>query len=316
MKKKAAFALSCLDVAYSSETQRRLRDLFDFEASTSEVEILFTGWGAPRLDEPFLDARPNLEAVFHAAGSVRHMATEDFWRRGIKLSSAWRINARPVAEFSFAQILLALKHTLPRMRRMREERQVPSGFSSPGAYGATVGLVGLGAIGRLTAELLRTIEVRLLAVDPAPPRQLALECGIQLVDIEELFSESDVISLHAPAIASTRHMVHAGLLASMKSGATLINTARGSLIDEMALVQTLQQRPDLTAVLDVTEPEPPESTSPLFKLPNIFLTPHIGGSVGNECWRMGEAMHEEALRHLEGAAFRHGLTREEAETMT
>jgi phosphoglycerate dehydrogenase-like enzyme len=316
MKKKAVFALSCPDVAYSSETQQRLRELFDFDAPAGELELLFTGWGAPRLDAPFLDAHPKLEAVFHAAGSVRDMATEDFWKRGIRLSSAWRINARPVAEFSFAQIILALKHALPRMRRMRDERRKPSDFPSPGAYGATVGLVGLGAIGRLTAGLLRSLDVRLLAMDPAASERLALECGVQIVDIEALFAESDVVSLHAPAIASTRHMIHAGLLASMKPGATLLNTARGSLVDEAALIRTLQQRPDLTAVLDVTEPDPPDAASPLYELPNVFLTPHIGGSVGHECWRMGEVMLEEALRYLEGSELRHSLDRQAAEAMT
>lgn len=291
-------------------------ELFCLGVPRDDASIIFTGWGSPLLDSELLAGMPALQVVFHAAGSVRGIVSPEFWNRGIQLSSAWQINARPVAEFTVAQITLALKHALFRSRSMHRDRKKPGGWCSLGAAGSVVGLVGLGAIGRQVMANLKLLEVRVLAFDPFVEEAQARTMGVELVSLEDVFRRSDVVSLHAPAVSSTYHMVHGELLRSMKPGATLINTARGSLVNEADLIRVFGERDDVFAVLDVTDPDPPAPDSPLYDHPNIFLTPHIAGSVGQECLRMGDAMVAEAQRYLNGEPLLFRLNRQQAEAMT
>jgi phosphoglycerate dehydrogenase-like enzyme len=131
-----------------------------------------------------------------------------------------------------------------------------------------------------------------------------------MVSLEELFRESDVVSLHAPHTDETDGMITGEHIASMKRGATFINTARGGIVREEEMLEVLRKRPDLTAVLDVTEPEPAAADSPVFALPNVVLTPHIAGSLGLECRRMGRYMVDELRRYLNGEPLRWQVTRE------
>ena len=130
-------------------------------------------------------------------------------------------------------------------------------------------------------------------------RSSAAALGLRLVTLEELFARCDVVSLHVPLLPSTRGLVTARLVASMKPNATLINTARGAIL-EPAVVSVLSQRPDLQAVLDVTDPEPLPAGSLLRSLPNVTLTPHVAGSVGRECRRLGDMMVDELRRFVAG----------------
>lgn len=271
------------------------------------TEILLTGWGAPVLDAAFLERAPGLRAVFVAAGSVRHLTTPAFWERGVPIVSAAAANAVPVAEFTLAQVLLGLKQVHRIGRELAADRRFPHDPAVPGAYRSRVGLMGLGHIGRLVASHLRRFDVELLATDPLTRPDTAQEMGVRLVGIDELFATSHVVSLHAPLLPETRGAVGARLLNSLMPGATLINTARGALIDEDALAQVLHARPDLTAVLDVTHPEPPAPDSPLFTLPNAVLTPHLGGALGPERHRLGHLVCDELRRFLQGRPLRHAI---------
>jgi phosphoglycerate dehydrogenase-like enzyme len=177
-----------------------------------------------------------------------------------------------------------------------------------GAYGSTVGLVSLGAIGRRVARLLaENHEVRLLVHDPHLPDGEASAHHAEPASLPDVFSRSDVVSIHTPWLPETEKMVGADLVLSMKPGATLLNTSRGAVIDEDGLCEALRLRPDITAILDVTHPEPPAPDSALRSLPNVFLTPHIAGSTGPEVARMGRWMLEEARRHLAGEPLRHRI---------
>ena len=131
---------------------------------------------------------------------------------------------------------------------------------------------------------------------------------VGLVSLEELFRECDVISVHAPWIPGTERMITGALIYSMKPGATLINTSRGAVIAEDEMIEALRRRPDLSAVLDVTFPEPPAEDSPLRSLPNVVLTPHIAGSMQGECARMGSWMADELRRFVDGVPLRYGIT--------
>lgn len=177
----------------------------------------------------------------------------------------------------------------------------------PGGYQSKVGLVALGAIGRRVAGLLRPFDVEVYATDPWCSPSDAARLNVKLVSLQELFKTCDIVSLHAPWLPETEKMINRELLASMKPGATFINTARGAVVDEDALCEILRERGDLTAILDVTYPEPPPPQSPLYDLPNIVMTPHIAGSVNTEVARMGRWMVDECRRFLRGDRLLHAV---------
>lgn len=278
------------------------------------TEIILSTWGMPVLDAVLLDSMPSLRAVFYAAGSVKAFATPEAFRRGIVISTAAAANAIPVAEFVAAAVLFGLKRVLPQMRAAREH----GGFlrlPMLGAYKTRVGLVSLGTIGRLTARRLRSLDVEVLAFDPFATAEDAADLGVRLVGLEKLFAACDVVSIHTPHLPETERMIGADLLALMKEGATLINTARGVILDEPALCRILEARPDLTAILDVTHPEPPVPGSALLHLPNVFLTPHIAGSMDGEVTRMGRWMVDELERYVQGRPLQHRVTQEMLRSM-
>ncbi len=272
------------------------------------VEVLLTGWGAPVLDRSLLAAAPRLRGVFHAAGSIRTMVTDEFWGERIPIVSAAAANATPVAEFALAQILLGLKGAHRLSREIHRTGGYPSQPRVTGAFGATVGLLSLGAIGRLVVRLLSRHDVSVIAHDPYVDAGAAADLGITMVGIEELFRRSQVLSIHTPLLPATTGMVDGRLVRLLPTGATMINTARGAIVNEAELVDVLRQRDDLTAVLDVTWPEPPLPGSALYTLDNVVLTPHIAGALGNECARLGTLVAEEVHRFVLGEPLRHAVS--------
>ncbi len=276
------------------------------------VEVLFSGWGAPQLDAANLARMPHLEVVFYGAGTLKNTVTEAFWQTGLPICSAWAANAVPVAEFTFAQIILALKqvHRCPGLLREVRRNARPPHFDSGGAFGTTVGLVSLGQIGRRVAEWLKGLAVKVVAYDPFCPPEVAAKLGVELVSLEAVFERSRVVSLHAPWLPETVGMITGDLLRRLPPGGAFINTARGAIVREDELIAVMQERPDLMAVLDVTYPEPPVPESPLYDLPNVFLTPHLAGSEGRECGRMGLTMVEECRRWLNGEPLHYAVSRE------
>lgn len=282
-----------------------------------EVEVLFTGWDAPRLDAALLARMPRLRAVFYGAGSIRPIASDALWERKIIVASAAALNAQPVVEFTLGAVLLSFKRVWHQSRRVRADRSFESArtLPVPTGWGATIGLVSLGLIGRRVAEQLRAYDVSVLAYDPLLTAAEGAELGVEMVSLQEIFERSEIISLHTPLLPETTGFIDAPLLKRLKPGATLINTARGGLIRESDLTGFLQIRPDVQAILDVTDPEPPPRDSPLYDLPNVFLTPHIAGSIGVECRRMGRAMVEEFHRYARGEPLKYGVTREQLARM-
>ncbi|MFJ9032736.1 hydroxyacid dehydrogenase [Streptomyces sp. NPDC102274] len=274
----------------------------------AEVDVLITGWGGPRLNAELLAAAPRLGLVLYGAGSTRGLVTPDSWAHGVRVTSAGPVIAETVAEFTLAQILYALKHGWRyALGSLRHRAPVPR-QPELGTGGSTVGLVSLGAAGRATARLLSRHDVRVQAYDPYARPDMAAELGVRLIPLDELFATSDVVSLHTPLLPDTERMVGTQLLDSMKSDATLINTARGGLIDEPALIEVARRRPDLFFALDVTDPEPPPAGSPLFSLDNLVITPHLAGNLGPERRRLGRAMADELARYTTERPLRHEVT--------
>lgn len=290
-----------VDIVAPQQTRESLAARTDLLAT---VEVLFLGWGAPVIDERFLSAAPNLRAIFYAAGAVGSWCTPAVFERGIVVTSAIHANSIPVAEYTLATILFSLKHGWALSRRSREERTFLPRDGAPGNFGSTVGLISAGAVTRALVPLLRPFDLKLVGHDPFVPPAEMRRLGLEPASLAQLFSASDVVSVHTPLLPETEGMITGDLLASMRPGSTFINTARGEIVREHDMVEVLRARPDLQAVLDVTAPEPPMPDSPLYSLPNVVLTPHIAGSVGAECGRLGKCMVEELGRYVRGEALR------------
>jgi phosphoglycerate dehydrogenase-like enzyme len=244
---------------------------------------------------------------------VKGHVTDACWERGILVTSAAAANAVPVAEFTLAAILLAGKKVFRLRRRYREARAFrwwPSEFPGLGNYRKTVGIVGASHVGRRVLKLLQPFDFIVQLYDPYVADAEARALGVRKVELDELLQTSDIVSLHAPAVAETRHMIDRRRLALLRDGATLINTARGWIVDGEALqAELLTGRID--AVIDTTEPEVLPETSPLYDLPNVVLTPHIAGAMGTETQRMADLALDEIERFVRGEPFRYGIRRED-----
>jgi phosphoglycerate dehydrogenase-like enzyme len=278
-------------------------------AVLDRVEVLVTGWGCPSLDAPALDRMPRLRAAFHAAGTVKNHVTPACFERGVRITSAAHANAIPVAEFTVAAILLANKRAFRLQRRYRELRafrlwstEVPD----PGNYRKTVGLVGASRIGRLVIERLRPFGLEVLVHDPFLEEVEATALGVESCALDDLLRRSDVVSLHAPSLPETRHMIDRRALSLLRDGGVIVNTARGALVDHEALTEELLSG-RIDAVIDTTEPEVLPADSPLYDLDNVFLTPHIAGSQGSETSRMFASALDELERFVAGEPLHHEI---------
>ncbi|HZG69751.1 MAG TPA: NAD(P)-dependent oxidoreductase, partial [Herpetosiphonaceae bacterium] len=162
-------------------------------AVLAEAEVLFSGWGAPRMDAAFLAAAPKLRTVFYGAGSIKYFVTPEFWERGILVTSAYAANAIPVAEYTLSQILLCLKHGWQAALAIKRDGAYPRRMPCPGAYGSTVGIISLGMIGRLVCERLRPFDLRLIAYDPVVDAGDAAALGVELCSLDDVFRRADVV---------------------------------------------------------------------------------------------------------------------------
>lgn len=282
-----------------------------------DLEVIFSTWGMPSLSVEEIEAMPRLRALFYAAGSVQAFA-RPFLERGILVVSAWAGNAVPVAEFTLAQILLSCKLYFRDLRRCQrhETRITPSPFPPPrGVYGETVAILGAGMIGKKVIELLKPFRLRVIVFDPFLSEESARNLGVEKVSLEEAFQRAYVVSNHIANLPTTRRMLQGKHFASMRVNATFINTGRGATVAEDEMIEVLRKRPDLTALLDVTEPEPPLPDSPLYSLPNVFLSSHIAGAMGDERLRLADLILEEFLAWREGRPLRYAVTLKMLETM-
>jgi phosphoglycerate dehydrogenase-like enzyme len=327
---RACFLLrrDVLPEVYAPETLRRIRERADvadvvvdtdhwrdFREILAGCEVIFSGWSAPLMDREFLNTAPNLRAIFYAAGSIRYFVTPEMWSRGIRVTSAYAMNGIPVSEYTVGAILLALKRFWHFSRETRKLRSFPIRRTVTGAYGARVGLVSYGTIARLVRERLRLFDVEVLVYDPLLTPEEAEAEMVTRHSMKALFAQSDVVSVHAPVLKETVRSIGKEHFDLLRPSATLINTARGQVLKEEELVAFLRDRPDVQAILDVSDPEPPVKDSPLYDLPNVALTPHIAGSLGRECHRMGAAMADEYERYLAGKPLEWELTEDRVAVM-
>ena len=276
-----------------------------------DVRCIFSTWGMPSFTEAEIrEIFPALECIFYAAGSVQHFA-RPFLRCGVRIFSAWMANAVPVAEYTVAQILLANKGFFPASRLM-SAGDVGSAWEItghyPGNFDTPVGIIGTGAVGALVCRMLKPYRLRILACSLELTEEMAQELGVEISDMETIFRTCQVVSNHLANNAATQGIFRKEHFASMVPYGVFLNTGRGAQVVEPDLAEVLAQRPDLTAVLDVTMPEPPLPESPFYSLPNCVLTPHIAGSSGLEVHRMSEWIAEEFENCRAGKPCRYEVT--------
>lgn len=282
-----------------------------------DCEIAFSTWGMPQFTkEEIAKYMPRLKAVFYSAGTVQYFA-RPFLESGVKVFSAFAANAVPVAEYTLAQITLAAKgyFQAEKYYRFLPLRSLAFANSSPGNFGCKVGLVGLGAIGKMVAEKLKTLDVQVYACDPFVSEETAKELGVTLVDMETLFSECDIISNHLANKPELENIFNRKLFKKMKKRSTFINTGRGAQVAEYQLALSLLLHPSRTFVADVIKREFFPYINPLFWVPNAILTPHIAGSTGNEPQRMAYYMMEEMESFIAGKPTRYEVTLDSLERM-
>ncbi len=315
-----ALARAMHDVMFSPDDLARLRDAASVvgPAETgaanhirpllNDAAVAITGWQTARFDATLLDCAPKLRLIAHSAGSVKNLVNDTAYDRGIRVISAAAANAPPVAETTVAMMVVMLK-------------RIPWLLSAHGDKGAIrtapvrelrdvrVGLIGASRVGREVVRLLKSYpRVRVLVHDPFLTEPDARELGVEIASLDDV-CRCDVVSVHAPSLPTTRHVFNARTLGLLPDHAVLINTSRGVLIDEAALVAEVRRRP-LYVYLDVTDPEPPACDAPLLREPNILITPHVAGCMNQGRRDMGRMAIDETLRFLRGEPLEQEVTRD------
>lgn len=277
------------------------------------VSAVLTGWKSPRLPESQLRKNGELRFVSHSAGSVYPIGVAKAIEQGaVRVSHAASVIAEAVAEFCITQALVHLRRFRELdagLRNGEEWFELRTTHLGDMLCAQTVGIVGVGYVGRLVIGLLKAFGSKIIAYDPYLSDERAAGLGIEKAALDALFERSDVVSFHAPSIPETKHMIAAPQLALLKDGALLINTARASIIDEEALLAELQKG-RFHAALDVFEEEPLPGNSPFRNLPNVYLSPHASGHSLHTYFQQGQVAIDEIQRFLAGEALRHEVTRE------
>lgn len=273
-------------------------------------DVAITSWGSPQLDARVLNCAPDLRLVAHAAGSVKGIVSDELFRRNIRVISSARVLSRGVSETALGLTICACKNVFAFHDAIHAGGWVTDYSAISEMYGLTIGVVGCGFAGAHYITLLRAFGVELLAYDPLLSGGQIEALGARKVDLDTLLQSSDVVSLHAPSIDKTYHMIDEKALALMKDNAILINTARGSLIDEAALVKAMERGKLKYACLDMTDPEPPAVDSPLRRISNCIMTPHLAGLANNGKRKIGTHVTEEIARFIQGEPLQTEVTQD------
>ncbi len=280
----------------------------------ADCDAIVTSWGVKTLDAEALEGNDRLKVVAHAAGTVKGIVSDALWDRGVLVSSAACAIAIEVAEDALWKVIGGLKNAFRISRAIREGGWYEHAAAPARTMGLKkIGVVSASHVGRQMMRLLENFDCEVLLYDPFVSEEGAEEFGARKVELDELCRESEAISIHAPSIEATNNMFDASRLATMRDDCVLVNTARGSIVDEAALIGELQKGRFL-AFIDVTDPEPPADDSPLRALDNVVLTPHIAGGNDNR-WRLGLHAAHEIERALKGEALVGGVTQKMLETI-
>jgi phosphoglycerate dehydrogenase-like enzyme len=306
------------EYVFGEDTRARLHEILEIDEasiparpndpdsvsrSLEGAQVVLSTWGALPYDDQILRVCPQLSLIAYGAGSVKGFVTPGLMERNVTVCSAVHINARPVAEFVLGLILTSLKDVFGHNRAMQERGRDgwvrDKGKFQGGYYHTRVGLLGYGRVSDTLIQLLGSFDIDVFLNDSHLSESDYKRLGVRGAEQEWILGNCDVVSLHHGNTPANRHMLGEHEFGLLRPGAHFINTARGQLVDEAALAARLAQG-DITAYLDVTDPEPPEPGHPFYSLENCILTPHIAGSVGTEPRRMGDYCLREVEHWLSG----------------
>lgn len=325
MKKKIALIMSagmCPQV-FSNKTLDRLREmgdvvlnygscsLEDTAATIRGADIAITSWGNTPVDKVLLDLAPDLKLLAHAAGSVKPVVSDELFARGVKVVSSAKPLGIGVAETALGFTISASKNFYNLSKHTAAGGWNDNGYDKIcELYDQTIGVVSAGWAGGHYIKLLQNFHVNVLLYDPFISDEKAKSMGAKKVEFETLLKESDIVSIHAPSIPETNHMFNKETFGFMKKDAILINTARGTIIDEAALYEFMKAGNLKYACLDVTDPEPPVKDNPLRSLPNVIMTPHLAGLANNGKLSIGAHVADEIENFLAGRPLTTEVTKE------
>jgi D-3-phosphoglycerate dehydrogenase len=254
--------------------------------------------GLDEIDRPALAAASRLKVIARYGVGVDRVDLEAAREKGIVVTNTPGANAGSVAELTIG-LMLSLARSIPTSSAATKAGEWPR-LSGVALEGKTIGLLGLGMVGKQVARRLGCFGCLLVAHDPVPDAAFAIEHKVELVPLPEVLRRSDFLSLHLPVLPETRGMVNSDFLGQMKPGAFLINTARGELVDEAALLHALQSGHLRGAALDAFQKEPPGVDNPLLALPQVIAMPHTGAHADSATNAMGWAALRDCLAVLSG----------------
>ena len=276
-------AIAGLELAYD-----HCRTEDELLAIAADADMIWTMGPNKVLTPAVLPKLRRCRAIFRSGSGMDGYPVAEAGALGIAMCNSPESISEAVAEHAVA-LLFSLVRQIPFSdRRMRGERNVQVNLRWH-LSGSTLGLVGFGRIGSRVCEMMAGFRMTVLVYDPFTPPEQIRRYGAIPVELNELLARADFLSLHCPLTEQTRHLIGAKELAAMKKGALLVNTSRGAVIDESALIEALRNGQLGGAALDVTDPEPPVADSPLFALPNLILTPHnaaISGQFERNFWEV------------------------------
>ena len=295
-----------------------LDNIGQYKEFAAECKYIFSTWG---MVSGVAEYFKNCEVVFYGAGSVQSFARE-YLERGIKVVSSWHANGVPVAEIATSQIIFSCKgffRVIGKVKSLENWREAGRfiGGNYRGNYNQKIGILGAGTIGRRVIDYLKRLELKaeILVHDPYYPDEAAAEAGARKTSLEEIFSSCTVISNHIANLPATVGMINKNHFSLMQDYSTFINTGRGAQIVEQDLIDALKNNTTITALLDVTEPEPPKNGNELYNLENVILTPHIAGCTGDEILRMADYMYSEYKLYAAEKKLNYEVTMAMLETM-
>ncbi|MEM2194250.1 MAG: phosphoglycerate dehydrogenase [Candidatus Methanomethylicia archaeon] len=294
------------------ETLNRIGEVkrltFSSPPKDSEVAEAIRGYDAVilgaigRISAETLRNVENLKVIARHGVGYDNVDVQEATRRRIAVTYTPHANAESVAEHTFTLILALMRRIYEAYSTVKNgrwsERSKLIGFE---IYGKTLGVIGFGAIGRRVAEIaIKGFNMKVLAYDPYVNREEMLKLNVKPVDLKELLKESDIVSIHAILTSETHHLIGEEMLKQMKSSALIVNTARGPIIDEEALIKALREKWIAGAALDVLETEPPNMKNPLLKMDNVLVTPHIAAFTVEALKRMDLMIVEDIDRIYNG----------------
>lgn len=308
-----AYIESLGDVTWNPHTQHFTPE--EFRDALEDVDVCICGWGVPKFDAFVLEKAHRLKVIAYTAGSVSRVITNTVYEKGIHVLSGNEAFAICVAEGTVGYMIAALRDLRGNARLMQENGWKPTIFRNRTLLEKTVGIIGYGSISKYLLDMLKPFRVNILLYSNHTSPEEAQRLGVKKATLEEIFSVCDIVTLHCASSPATYHMVDHRLLELMKPGALLVNTSRGNIIDEQALVAHLKTG-QISAALDVFEKEPLSMDSPLRHMDNVYLQPHLGGPTMDYRRAAARLVLEDVRRFQLGQPMENEISQQRSAMMT